>query len=219
MSSLPSNNQSNPSSQSAETPPVPHLPENVPVHRRRSSPPALLIIALVLAVALVAASLSLVSGGITQSVPAGAGQMKQEPKVGSQAPDFELTNVATGRPVTLASLRGKPVWINFWATWCPPCKTEMPIMKEKYDKYKAQGLEVVGINMREDPAYVNAFVEGNGYDWLFVVDGDGAVTNRYFASGIPSHIFVDSAGTIQAIHIGDLQASTMEELLGKIIAH
>ena len=77
----------------------------------------------------------------------------------------------------------------------------------------------MGINMREDPAFVNSFVDDNGYDWLFVVDRDGAVTNRYFASGIPSHIFVDAAGTIQAIHIGDLQASMMEELLGKIIAH
>jgi hypothetical protein len=92
-------------------------------------------------------------------------------------------------------------------------------MKQKYQKYKAEGLEVVGINMREDPTLVNSFVEANGYDWLFVVDRDGAVTNRYFASGIPTHVFVDAAGIIQGIHIGDLQAAAMEELLGKIIAH
>lgn len=151
----------------------------------------------------------------------GSGQSAQksgiEVKVGLTAPDFELEDVKTGSPVRLSALRGKPVWINFWATWCPPCRAEMPIMKQKYEKYGAAGLEVVGINMREDPAYVRSFAAENGYNWLFAVDRDGEVTNRYFASGIPTHLFVDAAGTVQAIHIGDLHAAAMDELLEKIL--
>src|SRR5438105_1373487 len=57
-------------------------------------------------------------------------------KVGALAPDFELSDVYTGKPVKLSSFRGKPVWVNFWASWCPPCKAELPDMKQKYDKYK-----------------------------------------------------------------------------------
>ncbi len=64
---------------------------------------------------------------------------------------------------------------------------------------------------------MKAYAESNGFDWTFVVDPDGAVTNRYFMSGIPMHIFVDASGIIRPIHIGDLQEATMEELLGKIV--
>lgn len=150
--------------------------------------------------------------------PAGEQQgSTQEPKVGSAAPDFVLADVNTGQSFTLSSLRGRPVWINFWATWCPPCKTELPLMKLRYNKYKDQGLAIVGIDMQEDPALVKTYTESNGFDWTFVVDQNGAVTNRYFTSGIPQHFFVDASGVIQAIYIGDLQEEMMEELLGKIV--
>ncbi len=139
------------------------------------------------------------------------------PKVGSLAPDFELVDVRSGQPFRLSSLRGKPVWINFWATWCPPCKTELPVMKQKYDKYKKQGLTIVGVDMQEDPALVKAYADDNGFDWMFVADRDGAVTNRYFTSGIPTHLFVDESGIIQALYVGDLEEASMDELLSKIV--
>lgn len=136
---------------------------------------------------------------------------------GAVAPDFELADVNTGQPVRLSALRGRPVWINFWATWCPPCKEELPRIKQVYDKYKGKGLAIVGVDMREDPTLIKSFTKQNGYDWTFVVDKDGAVTNHFFTAGIPNHVFIDAAGVVQAVHIGDLQQSMMEELVGKIV--
>ena len=109
------------------------------------------------------------------------------------------------------------MWINFWATWCPPCKDELPIIKQKYDAYKDKGLAIVGIDMQEDPNQVREYTKSNGYDWTFVVDGDGTITNRFFTEGIPNHVFIDAEGVVQGVHVGDLDSGTMEELLGKIL--
>src|SRR5947208_2331544 len=70
----------------------------------------------------------------------------EKPRVGMPAPDFQLDDVNTGLPVSLSALRGRPVWINFWATWCPACEVELPKMKQWYDKYKSRGLALVGID-------------------------------------------------------------------------
>lgn len=139
------------------------------------------------------------------------------PRVGSLAPDFELTDVNTGQPIKLSSLSGKPVWINFWASWCPPCKAEMPIMKQVYAKYKSQGLVIVGVDMREKVDEVKQFTGSNGYDWTFVIDSDGQVTDRYFVSGIPSHFFIGRDGVIKSIRVGEMTPGDMEENVSKII--
>jgi cytochrome c biogenesis protein CcmG/thiol:disulfide interchange protein DsbE len=180
----------------------------------------ILVISIVMLLMLASASVAvwIVSGtSASRSETSTGTQPPQLLGVGALAPDFELTNVDTGQPVTLSSLRGKPVWLNFWATWCPPCKTELPFMKQLYDKYGSQNLVIVGIDMQENPSAVRSFVQSNGYAWTFVVDTDGAVTNRYFMAGIPTHVFVDRNGVIQAIRVGDLQEGDMAELLGKII--
>jgi cytochrome c biogenesis protein CcmG/thiol:disulfide interchange protein DsbE len=168
-----------------------------------------LLAALALGVVLVAALLS--AGGTRTGVPT------HELEVGALAPDFELTNVNTGQSVTLSSFRGRPVWVNFWATWCPPCKAELPIIKQKYDKYKGQGLAIIGIDMQENPNQVRDYIKSNGYDWTFVVDSDGKITNRFFTEGIPNLVFIDAKGVVQAVHVGDLDGRAMEELLGKVI--
>ncbi len=139
------------------------------------------------------------------------------PKVGSLAPDFELTDINTGKPVKLSSLRGKPVWLNYFATWCPPCKAELPDMKREYAKYKDKGLVVVGIDMREDPAQVKGFTSSNGYNWTFVIDTDGQVTDRYFVYSIPTHLFIGEDGVIKSVGIGALTPNAMETNISKII--
>jgi thiol-disulfide isomerase/thioredoxin len=170
-----------------------------------------LLIALALAGALIAALL--LRGGDRAGAPI------NELKAGSPAPDFELADVSTGRPVTLSQLRGRPVWLDFWATWCPPCKAELPRMKQVYDKYKGKGLVLVGIDLQEDPNQVRDFARINGYDWTFVVDRDGTVTNRYFTAGVPTHLFIDARGVVQAVYVGDLGNSAMERFLGKIMVN
>ncbi len=138
-------------------------------------------------------------------------------RVGAIAPDFDLVDVSTGAPVRLSSMLGKPVWINFWATWCPSCATELPLMQSMYEKYKGRGLVIVGIDEREDPDTVRQYVAKAKYGWTFVVDRDGEVTNRFYVGGIPEHIFVDSAGVIQGLQIGELSAGAMEDQISKII--
>ena len=90
-------------------------------------------------------------------------------------------------------------------------------MKEEYAKYRGEELAIVGIDMRGDPDEVCAFTRSNGYDWISVVDQDGALTNLYLASGIPTRLFLDANGVIQAVHLGELQESGMEDLLHKTL--
>jgi len=78
---------------------------------------------------------------------------------GALVPDFQLADL-TGQPVTVASLRGQVVWINFWATWCPSCKTEMPRMAQKYQQYRDQGLVILSLDLQESPETVRAGAQG-----------------------------------------------------------
>jgi peroxiredoxin len=141
------------------------------------------------------------------------------PRVGSPAPNFQLKDVQTGNVVTLSSFRGRPVWINFWATWCDACKVEMPQMQRMYTRYKAQGLAILGIEVQETTGAVNAYTRSGAFDWTFLLDPNGGVVDRYFVEGVPTHIFVGTDGTIKAIHSGAITDTQMAESLGKIMRH
>ncbi len=90
-------------------------------------------------------------------------------------------------------------------------------MKQVYAKYKDQGLVIVGVDMREKAEEVKQFTGSNGYDWTFVIDSDGQVTDRYFVSGIPSHYFIGKDGVIKSIRVGEMTQGDMEESVLKII--
>jgi thiol-disulfide isomerase/thioredoxin len=142
--------------------------------------------------------------------------------VGALAPDFTLVDALTGESVSLASLRGKPVWINFWATWCPPCREEMPEMQQFYEKYHAQGLAIVGVNVQESDSQVQQYVKEGAFTWTFVLDPEGTTTDRYLIGGLPSHFFIDAEGVVQAVHMGGLEnmagrKAPIEEYLAKIM--
>lgn len=147
---------------------------------------------------------------------AGAGNLDTAPRVGALAPDFTLQDV-DGKTVKLSSYRGKPVWVNFWASWCPPCKAEMPYMKQKYAKYKDQGLVILGVDLREDAPTVKQFVTSNGYDWTFPMDVDGNVAQQYYVSAIPTHVFVGTDGVIKSMQIGGIPEGLMEQRLATIL--
>lgn len=136
------------------------------------------------------------------------------PRTGALAPDFELTDVHTNKPVKLSSLRGKPVFINFWGTWCPPCRAEMPEMQKLYDKYKGQ-VEIVSVSMgpRDDPTKVQVFVDAASYSWTFVHDPDYSVATTYQVQAIPSSYFIDKNGVIRAVQIGGMNGGQMEQNL------
>jgi thiol-disulfide isomerase/thioredoxin len=130
-------------------------------------------------------------------------------KVGEAAPElavtaddgstYQLTDLQ-GRPIRLAELRGKAVWINFWTTWCPPCQAEMPILRDLSARYKDRGLDLVAISVQEtSPADVAAYAQRYGLDYTIGFDGSGRIFRAYKGYGLPTHIFIDPNGVIASI--------------------
>ena len=135
---------------------------------------------------------------------------------GSVPPNFEWTDPATGRTVSLAGLKGKPVWINFWGTWCPPSRAEMPAMQQVYSKHK-DDLIILGISMapRDDPGIVSEFLKHTSYTWTFVHDQDQAVALKYRAGSIPTSYFIGADGTVKAVSVGAIPESMMENFIAQ----
>lgn len=146
---------------------------------------------------------------------ASSGSSQVGVQIGNTAPDFSL-KALDGSTVKLSELRGKPVMVNFWATWCPPCKEEMPTMEAAYKKAKEQGIEFLGVDVKEDLAVVEKFVKENGYSWTFLLDQDGYAGRQYQITGIPETFFIDRNGVLQARVIGPMSSTVLESRLAKI---
>ena len=138
------------------------------------------------------------------------------PYAGNRAPDFTLTSIDTTQ-VTLKSLAGKPVFLNFWATWCGPCVSEMPDI-ETLKKELGDKIQIVGIDLRESTATVSSFVRSKGYTWTFVTDPNGAVGTLYKVDAIPTSIFIDAAGAVTGRQVGSMSLATMRTLANTAIA-
>lgn len=125
------------------------------------------------------------------------------PQEGFNAPDFTL-KTPTGEPYTLSELQGKAVIINLWATWCPPCRAEMPAMQELYEEYKDQGLVILAINMayQDAPLDIVPFVNQHGLTFPILLDETGTVANLYQLRSLPSTFFINRAGIINEVVIG-----------------
>ena len=116
--------------------------------------------------------------------------------------DFSLESLGGGT-VSLSSFKGKVVLLSFWATWCGPCKQEMPEMQTLYQKLKDKGFEVIAVDMMEDKATVSQFVKTSGYTFPVLLDSTGAVGGGpYGARAIPTNYIVDKAGKLVARKIG-----------------
>ncbi len=127
------------------------------------------------------------------------------------APDFTMPRLGTEESVTLRDLAGKPIMINFWATWCPPCRHEMPWIQAVYDAYRDQGLEVLAVNAGEKvsqdraAATVSAFVEMMALTFPVLfgdLDSSIEVQRAYSVAGLPATYFVDPSGTVVDLHTG-----------------
>jgi cytochrome c biogenesis protein CcmG/thiol:disulfide interchange protein DsbE len=123
------------------------------------------------------------------------------PQVGFAAPDFTL-ETQDGTTISLADLRGQVVLINFWATWCPPCRAEMPAIQQVYDRYREQGFTVLAVNQQEGATQVGPFADQMGLTFPILMDRDGSVSARYQVNGLPSTFFVDRAGVVQNVTLG-----------------
>ena len=132
------------------------------------------------------------------------------PRQGFQAPDFGLPNIQ-GEIVRLSSLRGRPVIINLWASWCTPCRSEMPAIQRIYEEYSEQGLIVLGVNAtnQDNPQNAAQFAEELGLTFPILYDTDGQVSQQYLLSALPTTFFVDGSGTIQEVVVGGPMAEAL----------
>jgi len=139
------------------------------------------------------------------------------PEIGKLAPDFTLTSL-DGQEVSLSGLRGRPVLLNFWASWCGPCLMEMPFLQEIYPKWAGGGLVVLAVNLQEDPAKVKEFLANAGLTLPVLLSPDNEVPLAYNIRGIPATFFIDTDGVIRDVKIGAfLGAGEIESKLAKIM--
>ena len=126
------------------------------------------------------------------------GEFSPAIKVGRPAPDFTLADL-DGNQVSLSDFRGKAVFINFWASWCPPCRAEMPEIEAVHQEYKDKGVVVIGVDIAESEDTVRQYVQRGGYSWTFVMDTTGEVAGDYGIMSIPTNFFLDREGIIRAV--------------------
>src|SRR6266704_4485646 len=131
------------------------------------------------------------------------GMAARPPLVGSPAPEIVLKDLQ-GRDVKLSDLRGKVVLLNFWATWCKPCKEEMPAMQASYDKLRDQGFVVLAVNELEDAGRVAEHIRTHGHTFLVVMDHNNHVANRYGVVGLPASFLIDRQGIVREHIFGSL---------------
>jgi cytochrome c biogenesis protein CcmG/thiol:disulfide interchange protein DsbE len=129
------------------------------------------------------------------------------PQLGYLAPDFELLDFE-GRAVRLSDFRGKPVLLNFWATWCPPCRKEMPDLERFHEQY-GDKIAVLGINWNDPPAEALEFLKSYEVTYPNAVDRDGKVFVGYQLVALPTSFWIDEAGVIRGYWLGPMSTDTM----------
>jgi peroxiredoxin len=120
---------------------------------------------------------------------------------GAVAPNFVL-NSSTGKPIALADLKGQVVLINFWASWCGPCRQEMPILDQLYRSYQPAGFTLLGVNVEPNASDARKFLKDTPVTFPILFDPTSSVSKLYQVSGMPSTIIVDRDGKIRYVHHG-----------------
>jgi peroxiredoxin len=138
-------------------------------------------------------------------------------QIGKPIANFSLTDL-NGVTHAIADYKGRPVLINGWATWCPPCKAEMPALHEFYLKHKAEGFEMLAVNSGESRSAVQQFIDQKGFTFPVLLDTNKDVLDGLGVNGLPTSIFVGRDGTVKTIHIGGLSPDAIEKELTPLLA-
>ncbi len=130
--------------------------------------------------------------------------------VGQRAPDFTLLDLQ-GNPTRLADFQGRPVIINFWATWCAPCRIEMPELQDAFERYAGDGLVILALNREEELETVRQYFDDDlGLTFTALLDRKAEVADSYGVFNMPTTFFVSGAGEITAVHRGPMAAEVID---------
>jgi thiol-disulfide isomerase/thioredoxin len=122
-------------------------------------------------------------------------------QVGAPGPGFQL-NSNSGKPISLADLKGQIVLVNFWASWCGPCRQEMPILEQLNQKYHSKGVALIGVNVEPDSAAATAWLKATPVSFPILFDVDSKVSKLYEVQGMPNTVILDRKGVVRYIHRG-----------------
>jgi peroxiredoxin len=145
---------------------------------------------------------------------ASASALPPAPAVGHPAPDFTVTDTS-GKSFKLSALRGTPVVLNFWATWCSPCRAELPELQAGSERLAGQ-VAIVGLNQGETPEQVEAFAEQMGLTFQVPLDETMDVSRTYGVRSLPTTFFIDRSGVIRDMQIGPLTEATLAQHLRQV---
>jgi thiol-disulfide isomerase/thioredoxin len=153
----------------------------------------------------------------SQAISLSASARGPAPDLDQPAPDFDLRTL-DGTVVSLSDFRGRPVWINFWASWCPPCRAENPDIEAMYQKYKDQGLVILAPAIGETMDAVSGYVNRTGLTFIVGLDETTQIAANYRIVGIPTHFFIDRDGILRVWRIGSMSTGTMEKNIATILS-
>ncbi|HSO57378.1 MAG TPA: redoxin domain-containing protein [Paenisporosarcina sp.] len=148
------------------------------------------------------------------SIEETAGSEETGLAIGNVAPDFELTTLE-GETARLSDYRGQRVFVNFWATWCPPCRAEMPDMQKLYEQTDVD-VEILAVNLQESEDVVSEFVNDFGLTFPILMDTNSDVADTYQVRAYPTSYMIDSSGRIQFIAIGAMNHELMVQEIEKM---
>ena len=133
---------------------------------------------------------------------------------GVTAPDFTFTDLATGKVMNLSDLRDKPVYLNFWATWCPPCVRELPHIQAKYEQYKDK-IHFLAISLDGEQAAPAEFIPAKGYTFPVGYGNEREISRAYNVEAIPMSLMIDTNGVVQAKIVGSMDETDLERFIQK----
>ena len=135
---------------------------------------------------------------------------------GKPAPNFTAASLARGE-TALADYTGDVIIVNFWATWCPPCKAEMPDINAFYETHQAEGLVVLAVNAKESESLVRPFIDANGFTFPVLLDPAGSIVNQYQVRSFPTTVIIDRDGVVRHIQVGMISAEELEAVVAPLL--
>lgn len=188
-----------------------------PVQNPGSLDRKFVVAGLAVAAAILVGAWFLVGGSSFDTLGSGGINTDLLPNVGDEAPDLTAVTIE-GEIVSLSDFRGQPVWLNFWGSWCPPCRSEMPDIQAAYEELHPQGLELLAVSLGDKPSEADAFAKKNNVTFTVLMDPDRTLTSgAYPIYNFPTHIFVDEDGIIQNIVMSQMSIDQAFEAASTIM--